>query len=523
MAEEQISFELVNSSAEHAKLVMDWRNDPDTRAMFYHREPKVWGSFQAEFANEYFKDPDLPALFALKSGARVAFLRFTRCAHPRAGSARQCCDISINVAPGLRGHGLGSAVLRAVQPVLQRAGYDDVLAEVRVENVASQKVFARAGFERLDEREKLIDDTGERCRIVRCISPLTTDLARSGRVFVIAEAGSNWRMGTPARDRAMSRALIDVAVEAGADAVKFQTYRPETVYVPNAGTSDYLADAGVKEDIREIFADLAMPYSMIPELAEYCKSRGIMFMSTPFSVADFEQIDPYVSIHKCASYENSHLRLLERFGRSKKPLVMSTGASTTGEIAWALDTFRANGGREVALLQCTAKYPAPLEAANLAVIPRLRRLFGVSVGLSDHTRDPVFAPLAAVALGASVIEKHYTLDSRLPGPDHSFAVSADGLKQLVTAVRAAEALRGSGVKEVLGAEEELRVFARRGVQAVKAIAPGEVLREGVNVDILRPGKQRLGAHPRELSRLEGKKSARAIALGEGIRVGDWLE
>ena len=219
------------------------------------------------------------------------------------------------------------------------------------------------------------------------------------RVFIIAEAGSNWRMGTPKRDMAMARALIDVAVEAKADAVKFQTYRPETVYVSNAGSSDYLSKAGIKEDIAEIFSDLAMPYEMISELAAYCGKSGIQFMSTPFSAADFAAVDPFVTVHKIASYEISHLRLIELAARSGKPLIMSTGASVEDDIDWAIQTFRANGGTELALLQCTASYPAPMDSLNLRVIPWLAQRFGVFSGLSDHSRDPTIGPVAAVALG----------------------------------------------------------------------------------------------------------------------------
>jgi N-acetylneuraminate synthase len=319
----------------------------------------------------------------------------------------------------------------------------------------------------------------------------------------------------------MARALIDVAAEAGADAVKFQTYRPETVYVPNAGRSDYLSEAGIREDISAIFADLAMPYELLPELADHCRARGIAFMSTPFSLADLAAVDPHVRMHKCASYENSHLRLLQAFARTGKPLILSTGASTEADIAWAVDTFRAAGGRELCLLQCTAKYPAPLDALNLSTIPWLKRRFGTLVGLSDHSREPLAGPMAAVALGARVIEKHYTLDRRLPGPDHAFAVTADELRAMVRAVREVEQTLGTGAKEVLAAEQELRTYARRGVQAKREIAQGETLREGVNIEALRPGKQRMGAHPRLLPTMEGKRATRDIAVGDGVREGDW--
>jgi N-acetylneuraminate synthase len=174
-------------------------------------------------------------------------------------------------------------------------------------------------------------------------------------------------------------------------------------------------------------------------------------------------------------------------------------------------------------MQCTAKYPAPLEALNLATIPELQRMFGVPVGLSDHSRDPVIAPLAATALGARAIEKHFTLDNRLPGPDHAFAVTAEELGRLVAAVRDATAARGSGVKAVHAAEQELATFAQRGVQAIKPIAVGDTLIEDDNIAILRPGKQRKGVHPRHLQEMVGCKATRPLAAGEGVRLGDWSE
>jgi sialic acid synthase SpsE len=340
------------------------------------------------------------------------------------------------------------------------------------------------------------------------------------KVFIVAEAGSNWRVGTAKRDMAMARALIDVAAEAGADAVKFQTYRPETVYVKNAGASDYLAAAGIKEDIGAIFADLAMPYEMLGELADYCRERNVDFMSTGFSPADFKAIDPFVRVHKIASYEISHLNLLTLAAQSGKPLILSTGASTEDDIAWAVDAFRAAGGRDLCLLQCTAKYPAPIGSLNLRTIEWLRRRFGVAAGLSDHSAEPTVAAVAAVALGARAIEKHYTLDKRLPGPDHAFAVTPAELKSMVREVRMAEQALGDGIKRVLDEEKELARFARRGLQAIREIRPGEVFHEGQNFDILRPGQQPLGEHPRHIGKFEGHKAARAIAAGEGLKLGD---
>lgn len=341
------------------------------------------------------------------------------------------------------------------------------------------------------------------------------------RVFIIAEAGSNWRQGTPDRDLKMAFALIDAAAAAGADAVKFQTYRAETLYAPGAGQTDYLAAAGIREPIEAVLKDLEMPYEMLPVLASRCRERGVAFMSTPFSGQDFAAVDPHVNVHKIASYEISHVRLLQMAARSGKPLVLSTGASSHADVAWAVETYRSAGGGELLLMQCTARYPAPPDSLNLRAIPRLAERFGVPVGLSDHSRDPVVAPVAAVALGARAVEKHFTLDNRLPGPDHAFAVTTDELRLLVRAVRGAEESMGTGEKRVLEPEQELFRFARRGLHATRDIRRGEPLREGVNVAILRPGKRRPGLHPRHLPEIEGRPARRDIACGDGIQIDDF--
>jgi len=518
----ELEIEVCSPREDCARLVMDWRNDPDTLKASFHREPKVWDTFWTEFTEDYYQDPALPPIFILVDQRRVGFLRFEVMPHPL-GLRGTVIELSIVMAPAFRGRGLGTKALKAGLYYLQQKGADSVIAEVRRENLASLKIFEKAGFEKIQETEKHITDTGEGAPIFWFSYELTPAFWRRQQVFIVAEAGSNWRAGTPETDRDQARKLIDAAVAAGADAVKFQVYRPETVYVPNAGSSDYLSDSGIKEDISDIFADLSMPYEMIEELAEYCKSGGIEFMSTPFSPDDFAAVDPFVAIHKVASYEISHLHLIELAARSAKPTLMSTGASVKSDIAWAVNTFFAAGGRDLCLMQCTARYPAPVEALNISTIPWLKRQFGVVAGLSDHSRDPIIGPVTAVAEGARVIEKHYTLDNNLPGPDHAFALTPPELTQMVSAIRAAETAMGSGIKEVLPEEVELAGYARRGLQAIRKISKGEVLHEGDAFDILQPGQQKLGAHPKNLQSVEGKKAARDIAIGEGLNHGDWID
>lgn len=349
------------------------------------------------------------------------------------------------------------------------------------------------------------------------------DLDCPKHTFIIAEAGSNWKCGTFAQDLKRAKDLIRVAAEAGADAVKFQTYRPETVYVPYAGKSKYLSKHGINQNIYEIFEHLSMPYRMIPELAEYCKKHNIMFMSTPFSVADAKEVNAYVSIHKVASYEINHVRLLEFLARTKKPIIISTGASTYDEIDFAVNLVRKNKNCKIALMQCTAKYPAPIESLNLMTIPKIKSRYGFPVGLSDHSTDPIIGPLVAIGVGATIIEKHFTLDRSLPGPDHPFALIPSELKLMIDSIRKAEQARGSGEKQVLKEEKELRHFATRSLQATKDITKGEKFQEGSNFDILRPGNQTRGLDARFISKIQGRRSRRNIKSGQGIHSYDLID
>jgi len=333
-------------------------------------------------------------------------------------------------------------------------------------------------------------------------------------VFIIAEAGSNWKCGSYEDDIGCAKKLIEIASKSGCDAIKFQTFRPETLYVKNAGFSDYLSKQGMKSEINEIFTNLSMPYEMIPELASYCIKKEIRFMSTPFSVEDAKQVDPYVEIHKVASYENNHVRLLEFLAETKKPTFVSTGATTYEEIDFLIDIFKKNNS--LRLMQCTAKYPCPVDDLNLSVIPHLNSKYDIPVGFSDHSIDPIIAPVMAVAYGAIAIEKHFTLNKASPGPDHSFALDPNELSLMVQSIRKAERSSGSKIKEVLKIEKELRIFAKRSIQATNKITKDQKLIEGQNFDVLRPGKKSRGLEPRFLNSLIGKKSKTDIDNGEGI-------
>ena len=327
-------------------------------------------------------------------------------------------------------------------------------------------------------------------------------LSLSGPCFVIGEAGSNHNGSFE-----QALALIDVAGEAGCDAVKFQVFKAKRLYPKAAGTSDYLGDP---RSIYSIIEAMELPEDWLPRLRERADTHNLAFIASPFHEEAVELLDPYVDAFKIASYELTHAPLLREVAKRDKPVIMSTGASNLDEVREAVGVLEAAGCDRLALMQCTAAYPTPPEAVNVRALVTLRDAFSIPTGLSDHSEDPVIAPMVAAGLGAAVLEKHYTLSKRLPGPDHAFAVEPEGLARLVAGVRAAERVAGTGNKQVHGVEDELRAFARRVLMSTRAIAAGEAFTRD-NVDVLRRGKLEGGLEPSAMDEVLGSVAARDIA------------
>ena len=323
--------------------------------------------------------------------------------------------------------------------------------------------------------------------------------------YVIAEAGSNHN-----RDLDTARRLIDAAVDAGADAVKFQTYTAEGLYSRNTPTMSYLADSdlvGERETVWELIKRIELPWEWHADLAAHAATRGIDFLSTPFDESAVEALEAVdVPAYKIASYEVNHLPLIDACARTGKPLLLSTGMASLGDIERALDVANAAGLSQIAVLHCAIAYPPAFSDLNLRAIPTLASAFGLPVGWSDHSMGHT-ADVVAVTLGACVIEKHYTLSRDQEGPDHPFALEPDELAAMVTAIREAEASLGSPVKRATTAEAEMFRLGRRSLVAARAIEQGCALtREDVAVK--RPGT---GIPVEQLDIVVGRVAARDIA------------
>ena len=329
-------------------------------------------------------------------------------------------------------------------------------------------------------------------------------------VYFIAEAGSNHDGSYAQAER-----LIEVAAEAGADAVKFQAFKAESLYPRRAGQSAYLNSA---RSIYDIIRDLEMPFDWIPKLAAACAARGLHFLCTPFDFQSADAIEAHVPAFKIASYDMTNYPLLQHVARKGKPLIVSTGTADLDEVRDMIATVRAVGDPGLVVLQCTAKYPAPLSALNVRTVAGMTAL-GVLTGLSDHSREPLPGPLAAVALGGVVIEKHFTLSNTLPGPDHAYALEPPELKDLIAKIRQLEASLGSGEKVVQAEEQELRAFARRTIFTSRALAKGERLCRS-DLSLLRCGTVPFGLHPKEYLRLPGRSLEQGLVLESAIRAED---
>ena len=327
--------------------------------------------------------------------------------------------------------------------------------------------------------------------------------------YVIAEVSANHGQSF---DQAVE--ILHAAKEAGADAVKLQTYTPDTMTIASDGEEFRIGGGTIWDgrNLHDLYREAYTPWEWQPRLKKIAEDLGMDLFSTAFdstAVTFLEEMG--VPAHKVASFELVDIALIQRMARTGKPLIMSTGMATIEEIEEALQSARAAGATQIALLKCTSAYPAPPEEMNLLTIPEMARRFGVPVGLSDHTLG-IAVPVAAVALGACIVEKHLTLSRSVRGPDSAFSLEPHEFKAMVDAVRTAEKALGE-VRFGLSSEKEASRVFRRSLFVVEDVKPGEAFTEA-NVRSIRPGH---GLHPRHLTEVLGKNAAQGIKRGTPLR------
>ena len=333
-------------------------------------------------------------------------------------------------------------------------------------------------------------------------------VGRGQPCFIIAEAGVNHN-----GDINMAKKLIDVAKEAGADAVKFQTFKAEEVLTPGAEKAGYQKETtSPAESQFDMIKKLELSEKDFEDLFSYAREKEIVFLSSSFDKGSVDLLDRLgLPAFKIASGEINNFPFLKCIATKGKPIILSTGMSTLKEVEEALNAIRNEGIEEIILLHCVSCYPARIENTNLKAMETLRQAFELPVGLSDHSLG-IIVPIAAVALGACVIEKHFTLDKNLPGPDHRASLEPGELKEMVRVIRDIEKALGDGVKRPVAEEEEVKKVARRSIVARVDIPEGIIITQDV-LALRRPGT---GIEPKNLDMVIGKRTKRNIKSGELI-------
>lgn len=329
--------------------------------------------------------------------------------------------------------------------------------------------------------------------------------------FIIAEAGINHN-----GDINLAKELIDVAANARADAVKFQTFKAEKLVLQDTGKAEYQTkNTGSEESQYQMLKMLELTESNFEELKAYAVRKNIIFLSTPFDEESVDFLDSIgVPLFKIGSGDLTNLLLLRHIAKKNKPVILSTGMSTLGEIDEALCTLIKEGLSDIVILHCITSYPAKAEEANLNVIKTLRSCFKLPVGLSDHTLG-INVSLAARALGACVIEKHFTLDKKLAGPDHGASLDPEELGALVRGIREIESALGNGIKRPTQEEEKIKKFVRKKLVTITDIPRGTIIVE----EMLMPKRVGTedGIDPRYLYSVLGKKALQNIKINSPIK------
>ena len=332
------------------------------------------------------------------------------------------------------------------------------------------------------------------------------------KVFIIAEAGVNHNGSLD-----IAKKMVDAAVSAGADAIKFQTFNAESLvskYAPKAVYQKITADKD--ESQLEMLKRLELDINAHKKLLYYCRKKKIVFVSSPFDIKSIDLLSHLgLKIFKIPSGEITNLPYLRKVGSLRKKLIVSTGMSTLKEVKDALDVLVRSGTRkqDITLLHCNTEYPTPFKDVNLLAMLTIKNRLGISAGYSDHTKG-IEVSIAAAALGASVIEKHFTLAKNMPGPDHKASLDPTELKIMVNAIRNMEAALGSGVKIPSRSERKNIQIVRKSIVAAKVIRKGETL-DPENITVKRPGN---GISPMRWDDVPGRKAKRNFKADEIIRI-----
>lgn len=338
-------------------------------------------------------------------------------------------------------------------------------------------------------------------------------IGKDNPCFIIAEAGVNHNGKLE-----LAKKLVDVAKEAGVDAVKFQTFKTANLTTERAELTEYQErNIGKKESQLKMLKRLELSYENFKKLKKYCDKKKIIFLSTPHSKDAIDFLEPLIPAYKIGAGDLTNLPFLEKIARKKKPIILSTGMATLTEVEGAVRTIKKAGNNKIILVHCTTNYPCPLKEVNLRAMLTLKKELGLPVGYSDHTLG-VVVPIMAVALGAEVLEKHFTVDKSLPGPDHSLSLDSKELKEMVEIIRKTEIALGTDIKKPNKSEEKIKKIIRKSIIAKTGISKMTTITKNMLI-IKRPG---IGIEPKYLNKVIGKRAKKDIKKDTLIKFQDLI-
>lgn len=329
------------------------------------------------------------------------------------------------------------------------------------------------------------------------------------KVLIIAEAGVNHNGSLE-----LAKKLVDVAKESGADIVKFQTAKPDSLVSKYAPMAEYQKkNLGHETSQKEMLDKLLLTYEDFTELFQYCHEQQIEFLSTPFDIDSIRFLNDKVNVWKIPSGEITNLPYLIELAKTQKPIIMSTGMCEMCEVEAAMNVLKQYGATKITLLHCNTQYPTPFEDVNLRAMDTIKNKFKVEVGYSDHTKG-IEIPVAAVAMGATVVEKHFTLDRTMQGPDHKASLEPKELAEMIKTIRNVEKALGDGQKRPSASEIPNKIVARKSIVAARKIVKGEIFTKE-NLTTKRPGS---GVSPMKWFEVLGQRSEYDFEEDELIRL-----
>lgn len=494
----------VNNTDEDAKIILDWRNDEITRLMSFNQNLREWKNFKEEFSKNYFNNI-LPPLFAIFENKKIATIGFVD------DHDNKEHIISINVDPNYRNKGLGKEIINKSIDYLKlnfyKKFYNKIIAHIKEKNIASNKIFQKCNFilkKTYIKNNEVIYEyiyNMDTFNIGKCV------ISKNHPTFIIAELSCNHNQNY---ENAIK--LIHEAHRAGADAIKLQTYTPDTITL-NCKKNYFKIKGTIWEDqyLYDLYKTAYTPWEWHKGLKEEANKLGMELFSSPFdptAVDLLESLD--VPAYKIASFEITDHILIKKIAQTGKPVIISSGMASKEELREAVELLRKYGTKHICMLKCTSAYPAKPEDANLVTMKDMEESFNVIPGLSDHTLG-IEVPIVSVVLGAKVIEKHFTLSRDSGSADDEFSLTPNEFKQMTEGVRKAEKSIGTITYGGVKSEEECKKF-RRSLFVCKDIKEGEEFTTE-NVRSIRPG---MGLHTKHYDDVLGKKAKYNIEFGEPL-------